>query len=34
MSNGAGKYAHIKGKGTFSGKRSTRVFTYKGTASY
>jgi hypothetical protein len=34
MSGGTGKYKHIKGKGTFSGKISTGVFTYKGTARY
>jgi hypothetical protein len=34
MKGGTGKYKHIRGKGTFSGKLSTGVFTYKGTAKY
>jgi hypothetical protein len=34
LSKGTGKYKGIKGKGTFTGKISTSVFTYKGKASY
>jgi hypothetical protein len=34
MTGGTGKYKHISGKGTFSGKLSTGVFTYVGTAKY
>jgi hypothetical protein len=34
MSGGTGKYKHIHGSGTFSGKLSTGIFTYKGSAKY
>lgn len=34
LSKGTGKYKHISGKGTFAGKISTGIFTYKGTAKY
>jgi hypothetical protein len=34
MKGGTGRYKHITGSGTFSGKLSTGVFTYKGKAKY
>jgi hypothetical protein len=34
MTKGTRKYKGISGKGNFSGKLSTGVFTYKGTAKY
>jgi hypothetical protein len=34
LSKGTGKFKGIKGRGTFTGKLSTGLYTYKGKASY